>query len=362
MDFVVMTEVGRKAPKTFSERYWEVVEEAQFAEEMGFDAFAVSEHHFNEEIATCSALETFLTALAMRTKRIRLRAATFVLPFSHPVRVAEEIASLDIFSNGRVDVGTGRGNYLSEMEGFGISPTETRARWDECLDIIVKALSQPEFSYDGKYFKIPPRSLVPRPVQEPHPPIWTAATSLEGSYLCGQKGMGEMTFSNFMGFDIIDAYRKRYREGQRDPKPIVKKNHDRFSVFVLAHCAEDTETARREAGEAIVGFAVFVCTVGYPMLAKASADYGYMGKVEELGDRVKDLDFLSNDSGMVVLGDPDECVRQVERYAALGVEEMIFRIDAMPHDAIMRSIQLFGEEVIPKFRAERGAEKKRLTA
>jgi alkanesulfonate monooxygenase SsuD/methylene tetrahydromethanopterin reductase-like flavin-dependent oxidoreductase (luciferase family) len=348
MNFVAMSEVALSAGQTHAQRYWQVIEEAVLAERCGFDAFAVSEHHF-AEVATCSSLESFLTAIAMRTSRIRLRPAVFVLPFAHPVRIAEQIATLDVFSNGRIDFGAGRGNYIAEMQAFEIPASETRARWEESLRIIAKALSQKEFSHDGRYFHIPPRSLVPRPVQNPHPPLWTAATSLEGSYLAGKMGLGEMTFANFLGFRWLTDARGRYLDGLAECEPIGASTTKSFSAFTVAHCAETREQARREAWPGVNIFTSYV-VAGGPQLAKASKDYGYMRDYERFARKIRDYDFLVDESAVLCVGNPEDCIAQIRRYQEAGVDEMVLRIDLQPHEQIMRSIEMFGKEVIPKFR------------
>lgn len=356
MRLVAMSELALTDSVSHRQRYWEVLEEAALAEEMGFEAFLVSEHHFNPGVATCAALETYLGALAMKTERIRLRPAVFVLPLNHPIRIAEQIATLDILSNGRIEFGAGRGNYIVEMEAFGVSPKETRARWDEQLRIIVNALAEGAIEGDGPFYKIPRRDLVPKPVQKPHPPIWGAATSLEGSYLCGQYGIGQMHLSNYVGHRFVGECLAEYRRGLAESRPIVRATNPCFSSFVLAHCAETREQAHEEAREGMVTFSVATCKIAYPLLAKASADYAYMGRSEELTEKVKDLDYLANETAIVVLGDPGDCIEQLRRFEALGVDEVVLKVDSMPHEVVMRSIRMFGEEVLPHFEAKAGEE------
>ncbi|MDO8588398.1 MAG: LLM class flavin-dependent oxidoreductase, partial [Armatimonadota bacterium] len=155
-------------------RYFEVLEEVELAEELGFDFFGAPEQHFLGEYCATSAAECFYGAVAMRTKRIRIRSAITLLPVNHPIKLAEQAATLDILSRGRYEIGTGRSNTLLQLEPFEIPATETRARWAETLEVMVKAFTQDPFSHEGKYFKIPPRSLIPKPVQKPHPPLFVA--------------------------------------------------------------------------------------------------------------------------------------------------------------------------------------------
>ena len=144
-----------------------MIDEVVLAEEMGFDFFGTSEQHFLVDLATVSAPEVFYPAIAMRTSRIRLRHMVVLLPFpfNHPIRVAERLATLDIVSNGRAEFGTGRANTLVQIDGFACPLDETRERWEEALEVVMKAFKDDPFSHEGKYFKIPPPSaggLLPR--------------------------------------------------------------------------------------------------------------------------------------------------------------------------------------------------------
>ncbi|HBZ71841.1 MAG TPA: LLM class flavin-dependent oxidoreductase, partial [Deltaproteobacteria bacterium] len=167
-------------PKPHDERseyraYWEAMEQIELADRMGFSTAWAVEHHFLTEFAHSSAPEVFLAAVAQRTQRIRVGHAVTLLPypFNHPIRVAERIGALDIVSNGRVEFGTGRSSAY-EQEGFEVAPDETREMWQEALEMIPRMWSTEEFSHDGKYFRIPRRNVVPKPIQKPHPPIWVA--------------------------------------------------------------------------------------------------------------------------------------------------------------------------------------------
>ena len=159
-------------PYNYYHRYKDLVDEAVFAERMEFDFWGTTEQHFSPK-GSISAPEVFFPYLAARTHRIRLRALVTLLPFAfnHPVRVAEQISTLDILSDGRADLGVGRGNNILEIEGFGITPDETRAQMWEALEIIEKALTFEEFEHHGELLDLPRRRLVPKPLQTPHPPF-----------------------------------------------------------------------------------------------------------------------------------------------------------------------------------------------
>jgi alkanesulfonate monooxygenase SsuD/methylene tetrahydromethanopterin reductase-like flavin-dependent oxidoreductase (luciferase family) len=156
------------------ERYKQVMAQVELADEVGFQYFWTVEHHFLREFSHCSAPEVLYGALSQRTKRIRIGHAVTLLPgqYNHPVRVAERAAVLDIVSDGRMDLGTGRSTTLIEMDGFQVDPEETRAQWEEAVAMIPRMWTEDPFTHEGRFYRIPPRSVIPKPVQKPHPPLW----------------------------------------------------------------------------------------------------------------------------------------------------------------------------------------------
>src|SRR5206468_12184401 len=157
-----------------TDMYARAVELAQAAEELGFRNIWLAEHHFSTYgyLARPVQLATYIAA---RTTRLRVGTAVIVVPLHHPLVIAEAIATLDVLSGGRLDVGLGRGYQPYEFERFGLELEGGRARWEESIDIILKAFSGQPFSYDGKLFKIPATTVFPQPLQQPRPPIWITA-------------------------------------------------------------------------------------------------------------------------------------------------------------------------------------------
>ncbi|MBV8084635.1 MAG: LLM class flavin-dependent oxidoreductase, partial [Chloroflexi bacterium] len=160
-----------------SEVYARGLELAEAAEELGFHNVWLAEHHFST-YGYLSRPAQLATYIAARTTRLRVGTAVIVVPLHHPLVVAEEIATLDVLSGGRLDVGLGRGYQQYEFERLGLDLADRR-RWDESVDVIVKALTGKPFSYDGELFHIPQTSIFPQPVQRPRPPIWVTAQSPE---------------------------------------------------------------------------------------------------------------------------------------------------------------------------------------
>src|SRR3954451_19419151 len=176
----------------------DALEQVELADRIGFDHVWEVEHHFLEEYSHSSAPEVFLAAASQRTERIRLGHGIVQLPmeFNHSARVAERIATLDLLSNGRVDFGTGESSSSAELDGFGVERETKRDQWDEALDAVTRMFVEEPFAgYDGRFLEMPPRNVVPKPMQKPHPPLWVACSRKETIHLAAEKGIGALSFS-----------------------------------------------------------------------------------------------------------------------------------------------------------------------
>lgn len=348
MRFGFLTECDTPSGTTHYHRYFELVDEVLLAERVGFDVFAASEQHFAIGGATVSAPEVLYPYLMARTSRIRFLHAITLLPlrFNHPLRVAERVATEDILSNGRIELGTGRGNTTLALRAFEVSPEENKAQWDEGIELIRTAFLNDPFEFVGTYFKVPPRSLVPKPVQLPHPPLSVAATSPATHEQAGHKGLGVLSHASFLGFEYFRNTLKLYDEAFRSTEhPYPSTYAKTVLVGGGMHCAETTDQAIKEVQPAVHYAKLSVGA--YERLAQLSADYAYMGAIS--GVDFDNVDLMLNESAGFIVGDPDECIRQVERFQDLGADTILMRIDSLPHDQLMRSIELFGKYVIPRF-------------
>jgi alkanesulfonate monooxygenase SsuD/methylene tetrahydromethanopterin reductase-like flavin-dependent oxidoreductase (luciferase family) len=158
------------------EAYRNTLEQAVLGDELGFHAFWTVEHHFLEEYSHCSNPEVLYGAIAARTERMRIGYGVRLQPkpYNHPVRSAESAAVLDLLSNGRVDFGTGRSTTRTELEGFGIHPSETRGMWREAVEHVIACWTHDEVEFQGEHWSLPKRRVLPKPLQKPHPPVWGA--------------------------------------------------------------------------------------------------------------------------------------------------------------------------------------------
>ena len=333
-------------------RYKDLVDEALLAERMGFDFWGTTEQHFSAAGAV-SAPEALFPYIAAKTNRIRLRALVTLLPFAfnHPIRVAEQIATLDILSDGRADLGVGRGNNILEIEGFGISIDETRPQMWEALEIIEKALTFEEFEHHGELLDLPLRRLVPKPLQTPHPPISMAASSVDTSRAAGELGVGAMMFDLWVGWEYFQQQIDAYRAGLTHANPLCGKVNNTLGVLALtAYCASTLEEANETAGDWAMRQHRIV-TDTHTAISKRSSDYGYMGKMFDLEKHVGDLDFIKENGPTCMLGTPDYFVERIRKLEKMGVDEVILLIDGVGHENIMKSIDLIGRYVIPEFKS-----------
>ena len=349
MKFGFMSEAETPENTTYLHRYHELIDEVQQAERMGFDFFACSEQHFTFGGAI-SAPECLFSYLFPLTSRIRFRHAVMLLPrrINHPLRVAERIATEDILSGGRIELGAGRSNTALIVRAFEVDPDRSRAEVHEALQIIRKAFTENPFSFEGEFFHIPKRYLVPRPIQQPHPPISIAATSPESMEEAAAEGFGVMTSSYFFGWRWLEILAEAYfnRLAMRDGS--VQRTH--FTPMLYTYCAETDDEARRDGAPAIYN-AARLAVVAFTRLAELSQSYGYMAQAADIADNIGDFDWLIEESGTVVCGSPESCVEQIRRYVEIGANEIIIRLDGVPHDKMMRSLELLGKEVIPHSQA-----------
>jgi len=350
MRFAFISEGETEIGTTHRQRYMELIDEFLFAEKMGFDLVGTSEQHFAIGGISVSAPETLYPYVMALTKHVKFVHAITLMPknFNHPLRVAERLATEDILSNGRVELGTGRGNTTLALRAFEVGPEENKSQWSEGVDLLRAAFLNDPFHFEGEHYRVPPRSLVPKPLQWPHPPISVAATSPQTHREAAEKGIGVISSSSFMGFEYMKNALDLYDETFDSQTHDFPTNRSKGAmIFGTAVCMDTTEEAIRLARPALeypknaLG--------AYERLSKLSQDYAYMGAVSEI-DFDND-EFMLSDSAGFIVGDPAECIRQVQKFVDLGIDTLYLRIDSVPHSAIMKSIENFGKYVIPHFKS-----------
>ena len=371
LEFGLMNEIQVPRPwkeGTEHQAFKQIVDQAVLADQTGWDSFWTVEHHFLPEFSHSSAPECLLPYVAAKTERLRIGHGVRLLPFpyNHPVRAAEQAATLDLVCDGRLEFGTGRSVSWDELNGFGIDPQDTRGMWEEALEVIVGCWTEDVFSYDGKYFNLPPRHVIPRPLQKPHPRLWCASTGPEAHELAGRKGLGLLSLTMLVPLEELASRIALYRAGIAEATPVGKFVNDRAGTFTLVHCAETTKEAQATAGDAFVRYiksALLILTsVARQIPAVNPSDSSGAGQ-EEIGayeylrgflDFDPDLitmDYLTGNN-LVIAGDPDHCAERVRAYQEVGVDLFLpmMQLHGIPDDAVQRSIRLFGEHVAPRFK------------
>lgn len=337
--------------------YWQALAQIELADRIGLDYAWEVEHHFLEEYSHSSAPEVFFGAVSQRTRNIRIAHGVRLLPFNfnHPIKVAEQAAVLDIMSNGRLELGTGRSTTAQELDGFGVDYDRTRAEVRESLDIIVKAWTDEILEYDGKLIKVPPRRVVPKPIQKPHPPMWMACTALESYAMAGDRGLGVLSF-NF-NWEQVQKSMASYREASAHRTDLVPKvPNDQFAALVLCTVCENKEDEAIGL-EGARWFFHNVAKLFEPLMAKNKLySYEYLRNLfamERNPAHATDAELKAHD--MIVVGDPDYVVRKLERFQQAGIDQVIFFKQAgrIPHQTIMKSLRLIGQHVLPHFNPHR---------
>lgn len=362
MEFALFYEIPVPRPwnrRSEYDAYHNVVAQAVLGDQVGFHSIWTVEHHFLEEYSHCSSPEALYGMIAAKTERIRIGHGVRLLPFpyNHPVRVAESAAVLDLLCNGRLEFGTGRSSTRAELEGFGIDPNATRELWEEALDMVVAAWTNDVFEWRGKQFQIPPRRVLPKPLQDPHPPLWGATSSPPSHRLMGEKGMGLLSFTIGTPPEELKQRIDLYREGLQVAKPVGKFVNGRAATFTMVHCAETTAKAREQAAKSFEWYAktgteaVASVSKWQREIGRESGTYAYGDALVDMDLGFMDFDFLSS-TGACVVGDPDTCIDTCKRYAAAGCDLLLCLVQpyGIPNDAVNRSIELLGKHVIPALR------------
>src|SRR5437016_2950581 len=244
--------------------FQDALDQVELADKLGIDYAWEVEHHFLEEYAHSSAPEVFLAACSQRTKRIRLGHGIVLMPppYNHPARVAERIATLDLVSSGRVEWGTGESASLAELGGFGISVQDKQPMWQEATREAANMLvMDPYPGYQGKYFSMPCRNVVPKPVQKPHPPIWVAASRRETIHEAARDGIGALTFAFIDPAEAIKWVGEYYDIIKSEAcVPIGHSVNANIAMVGGFSCHADAEEARRRG---LDGFRFFGYALGH---------------------------------------------------------------------------------------------------
>ncbi len=334
---------------TWVQRMPEMVDEAVLAEGLGFHGYAVSEQHFASGEAITSAPEIVLPFVAARTTKMRLRIASVnLLPYNHPIRIIEQMATLDLLSKGRAEMGGARSNNPYTLDGFGVDPKLTREYRDEHLAIIGKGFTQERLEHSSEFYRIPPRRMAPWPVGRRPVPVHLSATSLESHEEAGAMGVGAMTGLSVLGWDYAQACVDAYRKGAQSARPVAGSITKRLALLSMGvNCHRDRQVAKDVTRDNTLRF-IEVIMDWMTKLAKRSQDYEYFARIEQIRANMRDLDYLIDTSPYIMAGTPDDIVGRCRKLHAMGVDDVLWRIDGMGHDNNKQALEMIGRHVIPE--------------
>jgi alkanesulfonate monooxygenase SsuD/methylene tetrahydromethanopterin reductase-like flavin-dependent oxidoreductase (luciferase family) len=329
-----------------AQAYAETLGQIELADRLGYGCAWLVEHHFLRGYSHASKPELLLAAAAARTGRIRLGHAIIPLPLHHPVHVAERIATLDIISGGRLEVGIGRGFSPREYAAFGADMAASRELVEESLDILLRSFARTPVTHHGRRYRLEALDILPHVVQEPHPPLWTAAVSPESFDWAAARGLGVLAgpFKPwFMVKHDIGRFRGAWRQGIAP----------RIGMTIGVLCLADGERARRLARDAFTWFYRGLYQAALPVLEQLYPGYEQLHELGRFRTLMKlgvDLG-LADTFGLAVVGDPAEVRAKIAKYAESGVTHLLcaFGAGAVEPAITRESLELFAREVMPAF-------------
>ena len=340
-----------EAPDENYTRAWnEMLEQIEYAERLGFSSVWLAEHH-GSTYGSMPSPQVAAAAIAARTERMRIGIAVSILPFDNPVRIAEDYAMVDVISGGRLDLGVGRGYQPHEfrMLGLGDQQAHSREIFREALDVILGAWQNERFDYHGKHFSFEDVRIVPRPVQQPHPPIYVAAISPETFDLVKERGLRMMVTPTLMSLPELKEHVLKAK------RQLVELGHDpltlNFPMNWQMHLSDTPEQAKKDTAQAFGWFFDKVMSLvpqgaktppTYERYAELAADFQAQGTV--------DLDGL-REQGIVLLDTPEAAVEAIRSLRDdVGQQEILcwMRFGGLEHDKVMHQLELFAERVMPE--------------
>ena len=331
------------------------LEQIEWTEELGFDEVWFTEHHFIDYGLSVDP-SSLAAAAAARTRRVRIGLAAAILPFHHPLRLAEQMALVDIISNGRLDVGVGRGNRPAEFAGYRVPQIESRDRFDETVEIMRLAWTQERFSFHGRFFDYGDVRVIPKPLQRPHPPIYQVCVSKDGIENTALRGWPMLNSVLTGPVDQLvgnrDTYVAALQKAGRD-EPEIASLLRRWGVSRQIYVADTDARALEEAKAAELwyqeSFRKFVVPERIED-AHPSLQPGFRAMAEKLG-RVT-WDGLVRET--LAFGSPDTVARHIGYMRELGVGQVLcwMNFGGLPQDKIRRSMELFAREVMPRFQGD----------
>ena len=337
MEFGIFYQLPCAEDQSPADRYADTISQAQLADELGFDTVWLAEVHFNPRFSVLPAPLLLGSAIAQTTRKLKIATAVNLMPLHHPVRLAEEFATLDVISHGRAILGTGRGAMLRQYAGYGIDVDEGRERFLEGLDLVLKAWTCEELNYEGKYYQVSGVRVVPKPYQQPHPPVYIASNSVDTFPMVGELGQNILIAPIVVSLEGAESGLKEYR------KQLKQHGHDpatrKVNVNVLVHATRDEGGSSTQEFEASVR--------NYLSILEGNQSRVITGRV-----RNRSYEHVSTE--LSAIGSPERIIDKLESIKELlGADEFMCWFATgglMPNEDVHASMRLFAEEVIPHFK------------
>jgi alkanesulfonate monooxygenase SsuD/methylene tetrahydromethanopterin reductase-like flavin-dependent oxidoreductase (luciferase family) len=343
--------VERHGESAEHDRIMDEVAYVEAADKAGFKYAWVTEHHFLTTYSHLSASESFLAYAFARTNNIHLGSGIFNItpPVNHPARIAERVAMLDHLSGGRFEFGTGRGSSTTEQRGFGIEDSElTRAMVAETLPQIVRMWKDEEYSYDGKFFSMPSRNVLPKPYSKPHPPLWMAAGSPSTFDLAAELGVGVLCFG-FSTPDQLTPLVARYKEKIQDcTNPVGEYVNNNVMITTQMLCMEDGAKARKTFLDSDTNYFLSILFRYLDTFPRPAGIPDWPQIIPAMTAEQLDGAIASGD---VAVGTPDEVGKTVERYSSTGADQLSFGMlsTSMSIESCQEAVETFGKHVLKDF-------------
>lgn len=329
--------------------YREAFEQIKLADRLGFHTVWMVEHHFRENRSHCPASEVVLGALSQVTENIRLGFGVTLTPhgFIHPARIAEKVATVDVLSNGRVEWGIGRSTPMEQL-AFGVDREYSRKQLLAACETVTKMWEARYYEEHSEFLEFPSRMITPKPYQDPHPPVWMACTSAESAQIAGSNGFGMLSFSPVQPLEKTAQEIAEYRRAAANPTPLTRVTTNKVAGYTLVHCADSMEQAVANNVWSAVDW-WYRGLVEFILKWEWQAVMPEPDKIDETFPMMTRPVEEYNDQDMIIVGDVDRCIEKMKRYADLGVDQLLCYVQfgKLPHDAVMRNIELLGTEVIP---------------
>lgn len=351
MEFDLLYEIAMPPflERTESHAYADTLAEVELADQLGFRCAWLAEHHFSRQYSHCSKPELVLAALAQHTKQIRLGMGVIPAPYHHPVHLAESIATLDILSGGRLEIGLGRGFSPEEHKAFGVNMSDSRALTGEMLEVVRASFACRPVSFLGAHHRLENLDILPHPVQSPHPPLWSVATSPDSFAWVAQQGLGMLT-QPFKPWLMTKYDIKNYLGAWKGATP------PRIDIAVSMLCLPDGKRARQVAKQALTWYYRELYKTALPLLEKLYPAYQHIRELARFRDAMKSGVNLAllEDFGMAVVGTPQECIEQLRKFEAVGVTHILCAngAGAVKTEVAQESLRCIATQVMPAFRQQ----------